>query len=533
MKSHAKGIALIVSYVIFLFLTGCATNIPVNVSSLDNSTPPQDKGIFTLLVSDNSDSNWYDTLHIVSLAEGRQGLQEYIVQATPLPGSSDVLFFNGSLPPGQYRLSQFTRKAGNALYYVNLQNNTQFQFEVKAGTISDLGRLIETKFSDNQILYVCAVDEPSSYKYVDTVYPELSQQLEKTHPNTIPGWNLVSNEKEKFRYLVTRMTARDFNSPTLMSDGSVLGGTRLGGVLVRTPDQKWKRLDTHTNHTVQSVAEIPGAGYFVGTEMLNLFLMDASGSIKPVKSDGLPYGKIIFSRYFEKNGLVLAILTKAGLGVYSTASVSAPNWKLVQLIPNTNNFFLANSPMLAASNDNTIFIGRDDSFFAFDLRTNNWSVQKTNFSILQLAARNDLIWARVSSFLSKKTYLSSNGGQTWEETNSRDSDSILLFTNASEAYSISEDQGGMVKYTPDGGKTFFNYDKPDLKNLPFKLSANAVYFMPDTDTILFTDSGRASLGTAVFSYKIKEKKLTLEHYLSLPMVIKYLQEKSGKGKTGT
>lgn len=516
-----------------LLLSACATNAPIVVPPLATSAVPPEKGVFSLLVTDNSGGTRYDTLTVQTenpLGESSKRT-EYVISSTLLPGSSDVLLFSGSLPAGKYSLKEFTKRTGNMLYWLRFDDKNKHQFTVNPGTVTDLGRLIETNLNDQQLIFVRAVNETSSYQYVAMAMPETAKHLNVTHPNTVPGWDVINDKGEALRYQIAKITARDFNSPTLFSDGSVAGGTRLGGALLRTAEGKWKRFDTQTNHTVQAVAELPDGRMFAGTEMVNLFVIDSDNFARKFSNDGLPYGQILFARYYENQGLILAILNETGLSIYSARSLSNPSWVLVESIRQTNNFWLEKAVIRAAGNRASIFVSRGDELFTYHVEQHRWATTKLPFPVLKLAAYEDKLVARGDGLLSSKSYVSPDFGGNWVETNTRSSDSLVQFAPNGDAYVFSSDDGGIIKYSADGGKSWFLYDKLSDKKLPLKTNAAAEVFLIKGETILFTDIGNNGSGTAIFGYDIKSKDLKIEHYMSIPLILNYLQKRQPEAPT--
>lgn len=519
---------------ILLLLAGCATS--TRLPSINFSQPLPSDGIVSLLLTNNTGSVTYDSMTFDRIADASgtplAEPKSYTIAGKRIPGSDFEYLFVSSISPGLYRVREFSYENNNYRAWITLPDSTKNNFVAKAGTISDLGRVVQTKMSADRVLSVRAPNESHIYDYLELVYPKVKSGIDRSHPTHTIGWEERADKLDHFFYKLTKLSARDFNQPNFNQQGVMVAGTRLGGVLTRSPKGKWKLRDTWVNHTIQSATMLPENKIFAAAELNNFFIIDQKGLVETMPNNELPVGRVISSHYSESNGLVIGLLNRSGLNIYKSKSLSSPDWKLTQTIQRSFSLFLSEDKITVDRHNQQLLFGRGDDLFIYNMDTNLWEEKSTPFAIENLRVYGDkwVAWGRY--LLAKKTYISFDQGETWQETNTRSSDSMMQFDSTGAAYVVSSDENGMIKKSDDMGKTWYVYDHP-TKGFEMGIHLNGAMpvIMAQDDTILIYVTNLPGGGNSVLGYNVHSKKLIPERIASLPRLIKYLEKRWNSQKS--
>lgn len=506
------------------FFAGCA-NMHYTQPSLNVSPPKPAEGVVTLLLTNNTSDSTYAVLSVLKVAdENNTALKDfpsYSIGSKALPGTDSERLFSGALTPGRYRITEFSLTAGNYRSWLTLPNASVYVFTVEAGKVTDLGRMIHTKSKANQVLSVRAPNEASVYEYLDLVYPTTKPQIDTTHPTRFGGWRDPIDEVSKAFYKLSKLSARDFNHPNVGEDATIVAGTRLGGVLKRSPTGRWKLLDTGENHTVQSVTSLSDGRTFAASDLNNFYVIDELGISRKLDASGIPLGKVVFSHQDADIGLLVGLLNRKGLSVYSTKSVDDPSWKLLQSIDREFSFFLTEKKFVVDYHDRSLYLGRGSSLYRFDLRTQQWQEINAPFNIVDLKIYNDKWVARGESFLVKKSYISMDSGSSWLATNTQNNDSMMHFDSSGDAFVISSQEGGMIKMSKDMGKSWRVFDSENTSKHYF--NAYRPIVMTDDDKMLMYINSLSAGGSSIVAYDLESKSLITERTASLTHLLDLIQ----------
>lgn len=509
-----------------VFNHGCATTNPFVVAPNIGSQLPVDKGYLVMLVTNNSTTVNFTTLKLKRV-DVSDDPNSYLVQSLTVPGSERVQFFSGELPPGRYRMMTFNRVIGNMSYWITLNEKKNYEFEIQSGKVSDLGRMIQTDNTGNTVLVFRANNEPSVLPMLKVATLDLYSTLTATDVPRIAGWDKKPEAQEGVWNWLSKFISRDFNNPIHMSNGNVVGGTRLGGALMRKTDGHWVTLDFKSNQPVQVVAELPGGTLFAGAELNRFFMYKPGGEVSTFSSEGLPFGKLVLARYYPQTGLILGVQTPRKLSLYHTRSIETPAWELLQSVDQVHDFFMEAEAIVTTATEKRIYIGQSSDLYVYDIESRQWTTHSLPFDIRDLRIEGGHWVALGHKLLSNSTYLSDDEGANWIKTETRSSDSIMRFVSATDAYVLSNDEGGLIKYSSDAGKTWYAYDQPKSDvAIPFAVrSTFPVVMLDDGDMLILEPSLQGQAGSAIYHYSTKEKKLRLERYVTIPILLSYLRDR--------
>lgn len=328
-RTGARRVSLILVFALCsLSLVGCVRQTFVR----DPLGAVAKAGEGTVLVSITGNTGEVSQTDIITLkrvqAPGEKSMDHFYTLSNVAVGlSRDTSLFSGHLPAGEYRFA--TLHDQQTLKYLPI-NERQAEligtFKVEPGTTTDLGRLVITAVNTGVSIGRSA-KIPSNRELVTDHVPNY-QRFYQAPVGT--GW-LVAEDPghgEVERYAMAHpQGAAGFSE---LSTGEVIGGTRLGTVILRSKDGRW----TSHARTGQLDAivwttpyEVDGHIAIASGELDTLILVDRDGSVKSVDTGDLPKGNIFFiDRSADDTQWIAGVSTAREAALYTSATLHAGRW---------------------------------------------------------------------------------------------------------------------------------------------------------------------------------------------------------------
>ncbi|HVI33669.1 hypothetical protein [Phenylobacterium sp.] len=329
-------------FVLSLLLAGPATAAQViNAVPPSQRAPAPDEGVLTLSVTVNTGAvGQFDTLVLkrADISDPKAPEAKYEYRAPEITGrvARDTSLFVASLKAGDYVIVELRDSERLTTFTPGKANSTLGSFKIAAGKLTDLGRIVVTPVNFHVGVGRSSL-VPSNAALVARFAPSTSNFYRETLSS---GWNTPRSETD-----VIEQFALDHpvGASTLVElpDGQVAAATRLGTILLRGANGRWKALRSGTLDAWLGVA--PGTGpdamlVAVG-EYSNIARVDAAGAFHPVDRGNLPMGTLIFVAGDAAHGWVVALKLNTTVTLYRTDSLDKPDWTPLLTDKLTANFW--------------------------------------------------------------------------------------------------------------------------------------------------------------------------------------------------
>ncbi|WP_152680292.1 hypothetical protein [Chromobacterium subtsugae] len=244
-----------------------------------------------------------------------------------VPGiSRDTALFVGILPAGTYRFSQIGSR-DKYLAVNDRQRELVGGFRVEAGKTVDLGRLVLTA-ANFKVVFGRSKLVPDNRRLVEAVAPAYRPLYLAPLSR---GW-LADNPADMVESYA-RGRPQGAGGFSELADHRVIGGSRLGSVIERDPDGRWRLLaNTGGLDAVLSTAPYQDAAHMalaVG-ELGTFFKVRKDGGLDAVDRGNLPVGNYFFidgapdgKRWF------VGVQLKGKGALYESERLDGGDWKLV------------------------------------------------------------------------------------------------------------------------------------------------------------------------------------------------------------
>ncbi|MEC5386599.1 YCF48-related protein [Uliginosibacterium sp. H3] len=210
-----------------------------------------------------------------------------------------------------------------------------------------------------------------------------------------------------------------FNSPKMLPDGSLIAGSGLGQLLLRSPDGKWKRLDTGDMRDLTAVTPLDNDHILVGGE--EGFVIETGDGGKSWQAlPPLPVKSVVTNlQRYRDSTMALVVEGDDDAVLYELKPGAA--W--IELKREAKVFAWPGHPPTANAGallleNRYIMLTGNSSLNILDMNTRQWTTRKTPFNAAQwgpsysLRATNKGV---VYALGARTSYLTSDWGATWQD----------------------------------------------------------------------------------------------------------------------
>jgi len=414
----------------------------------------------------------------------------------------DYASFGGWVPAGSYKIGNELALSPIGNVVVSAGESLTGTVEVKPGHVNDLQTLIYQPIGAQSDIFIpvkAGMDVPATLKRDEpTVADQLlasgisTADLQTAIPlkagtegrgasgqgpigDLLMHWSDAASATEKqLRWadakngddlisLAKQSTTR-LDGGYFMPDGSIVFGSSLGQILLRTPDASWRFIDT---------GRLDDVSYVVG-EGPNLLASLADGSVIFSSDAGVHWNTVRVSQPIPAalriypmgaDGYLLICQTGTpghyGMDVYKFAGPVAGNLTLVKHLDLGITFAMF-LPSDIAMVKGRLFIAQDDNHInIFDTKTGVWSLQQTqsDFSRIKVSNDGEIVDLMGANGVFGTDYMSVDGGEHWEKTKIPFSAIDAHFITHDIGIGLDNDMGAFSSTTQpmstsDGGRTW-------------------------------------------------------------------------------
>jgi len=371
----------------------------------------------------------FDSITITQYVKPQHGVApirgEYILNQVSEGLARDTSLFVGAVPEGDYVFEKIsddkTRK------YVAFNPATVERvgvFHVKAGAVSDLGRLVVTGVN-SRVLIGRSERVRSNAELVKRFAPD-NASIYAAEVNE--GWIGPRDASDLVEeYALDRPVGAD--ALTELPNGWCVAASRLGTVLLRSPTGTWRAVRSNRLESLLWVKQYETAHSMllaVG-ELSTMLRLDRQGQLVTIDTGNLPPGNLLFIDGSDSVGWFVAQQRGKDITVYQSPTLERGNWQAMKTESVEASFW-------NGSNDFWIWPTKDGFAYGISggrIRQYNFAKQTwTDYGapksarFLKLAPQSGNVLGALTfpgggaGGMLAITYLSRDGGATWTEINS-------------------------------------------------------------------------------------------------------------------
>lgn len=404
---------------------------PVMVRAPTTAEPPKaDEGSVVLSVTGNTARvNQFDAIKIKQYMKPEPGIakigREYILSQVAEGLARDTALFVGAVPAGRYTIEKFEDTDTRQLIQLNEKAIERIGlFEVKAGRVTDLGRLVVTGL--NAKVLVGRSERVRSN--ADLVKRFATANAGVYDREVDAGWVGPRDGTDKVEeYAMYRPVGAA--SMTEMDDGTVVAASRLGSVLVRRPNGKWTVIRSDGLESLLWVKpHVTDSSWLVAVgEFGTLLRLDRQGHLERLDTGNLPPANLFFIDGNDRDGWYIAAQRDKEVTLFHSPVLEAGNWQAVRSESVKESFWSGSNLYWAWPTANgfayAISAGKIRSL---DFATREWKeyAAPNNSRFISVAPQGNGIIGILTSpgggfgGLFATDYLSRDGGASWEEIKS-------------------------------------------------------------------------------------------------------------------
>jgi len=411
-----------------LFLAGCA---PVVVQAPTAAKPPKAKeGTVVVSVTGNTASvSQFDSINIRQYIKPEPGVApikgEYILLQVSEGLARDTSLFVGAVPEGDYVFDKLsdskTRK------FIQLTDKSVERlgiFRVKAGAVSDLGRIVVTALN-TRVLIGRSQRVRSNAELVKRFAPA-NAAIYAGEVNE--GWIGPRDKSDVVEeYALQYPVGAD--ALTELSNGWVIGASRLGTVLLRTPAGTWKGIRSDSLESLLWVKpyESEKSALIAVGEFNTMLRFDRQGHVAPIEPGNLPPGNLLFIDGSDSVGWFVVQQHGTEVTIYRSSQLEGGDWQPLKKESVETSFWNgANNFWAWPTKDGFAYAISAGKIHFYDFAKETWSERSApkNARFIRIAPQPSNTLGALTSpgagagGMLATDYLSRDGGSTWTEINS-------------------------------------------------------------------------------------------------------------------
>lgn len=356
---------------------------------------------------------------------GKKSRPSYVLDMIGAGLSRNTTFFVGALPAGEYELSTLTDFSTGKYLVVNPGMREAIgRFTVQQGKSSDLGRLIVTPLNFNVLLGRSALITSNI-----PVLQRFSPEHAKLFSGEVSSWDSPRNPLDRVEEYA-RSNPVGANIPTELPDGSIVAGSRLGTVLLRSPEGRWRGFRSNSLESIAYVlpVSLPDADFLAVGEFSTFLKKSRQDNLLvPMDSGDLPPGNLLYIDGNEKIGWYIAHQQGNQIALYHSAKLEQGKWTAVRKESIAAGFWSGgNAFWIWRTKTGLAYAVSQGSIYFLDYSTGLWLERKApnkNRLISIDPNPNNTLGILTSpgggfGGVFANSYLSKDDGQTWKEIKS-------------------------------------------------------------------------------------------------------------------
>ena len=401
----------------------------VNAPAPSERPPGPNEGVLTLSVTVNMGAvGQFDTLVLkrADVADPKSPEAKAQYQVSEITGrvARDTSLFVGSLAAGDYVIEWMKDSDSQITFTPGKASLTLGSFKIAPGKLTDLGRIVVTSLNF-QVATGRSELVASNAELVARFAPSTSSFYRETLPS---GWNTPRAEGDVVEQFAL---SHPVGATTLVElpDGRVAAPTRLGMILLRDTDGRWKPLRSGTLDSWLSLApaDEPGTILVAVGEYSNIATVDPSGAFHAMGRGNLPVGTLIFVAGDMAHGWIVALKLNEKVTLYRTDSLLKPEWSPILTDQLTTRYWSGGQQLWLWPTKTGFGYARSTGEIRFyDIATRAWTDRtspdkKAILTIYQSPGGElGILTSPGGGFggVTAAAWLSRDGAQTWEKAGS-------------------------------------------------------------------------------------------------------------------
>jgi hypothetical protein len=336
----------------------------------------------------------------------------------------DTALFVGIVPEGQYVVESLTHGKTKKFIALNARSSERLGvFTVKAGAVSDLGRIIVAPMNDKVI-----VGRSQRVRANSTLIKRFAPESAGIYDGAVNvGWISPRSQEDVVEEYALQMPV-GADAMTEMPDGGVVAASRLGTVMVRSPAGKWRAIRSEGLESllwIKPYASDNSVLLAVG-EFDTMLRLDKKGLLNWIDPGNLPAGNVIFIDGNKAAGWFVALQHGREITLFQSRLLENGDWHLLRSESVESSFWSgASSFWIWSTKRGFAYAVSAGQIRYYDFAAQQWTERAapTNARLLRVAPQpGDTLGILTSprgaagDFVS--VYLSRDAGATWEESKS-------------------------------------------------------------------------------------------------------------------
>ncbi|MFT3856461.1 MAG: hypothetical protein QM742_02740 [Aquabacterium sp.] len=319
-------------------LPGCAVQHTAKVPGRENVGV--DQGVVLLSVTSNSPrSGQFDSVTLERETPSGRMAERYRLDQVSKGLARDTALFVGAVPPGRYKVVRFA--VGELYIALGEASIARIgTFDVKAGATQDLGRLIVTNLNAGVLVGRSELVK-SNVDLVRRFVPEAAKHVARIDG---AGWASARDARDKTEEFALG-TPAGAASLTELPDGEVVAASRLGSILLRDSEGRWRRIGIGGLESLLWLKRVdqPDARLVAVGEFNTIVQLGRDWHVTRLKPGNLPPGNLIFVDGSEREGWFLAQQAGPSVTIYRSQTLDGGDWKPIRVVHVGDSFWFGTS----------------------------------------------------------------------------------------------------------------------------------------------------------------------------------------------